>query len=89
MVGVSDVVCPWGRPVWGGLESYFNRGCRGFKAGWSYRETHIQICRNTEIRISVFHPRVSGGVFLRVQEIFLCDMRHVDNLGLGWDNHPR
>lgn len=35
MAGVSDVVCPWGRPVWGGLASYFNRGCVGFKAGWS------------------------------------------------------
>ena len=35
MVGVSDTVCPWGRPVRGGLVSYFNRGCVGFKAGWS------------------------------------------------------
>lgn len=32
---MSDVVCPWGRPVWGGLASYFNRGLGGFKAGWS------------------------------------------------------
>lgn len=32
---MSDIACPWGRPVWGGLASYFNRGCVGFKAGWS------------------------------------------------------
>lgn len=86
MVGVSDTVCPLGRPVWGGLASYFNRGCVGFKAGWSYRKTYIQKYRNPLFCIS---PPCIQGVFLRVQEIFLYDMRHVDNLGLGWDDHPR
>ena len=54
---MSDIVCPWGRPVWGGLASYFNRGCRGFKAGWSLEVQrsvllHPQWC--------VFRVRVRG-----------------------------
>ena len=61
MVGVSDIVCPWGRPVWGGLAFYFNRGV----GVWCYR-TPSGVCFRVRVRGCAFSGSILGLVFLAI-----------------------